>query len=85
MKVIVENILLNIISIYSSQVSWKVRRKSSGEVRIRILIDHLNGHVGNDWIGYERVHEMYGFNTINEAGEKILDFALAYHLTILNI
>lgn len=83
---IVENILLNIISIYSSQVSWKVRRKSSGEVRIRILIgDHLNGHVGNDWIGYGRVHEEYGFNTINEAGEKILDFALAYHLTIVNI
>ena len=44
----------------------------------------FNGHVGIDKLGYERVHGGYGFGARNEAGESILDFALASDLVVAN-
>ncbi|GMP25558.1 hypothetical protein CsSME_00002369 [Camellia sinensis var. sinensis] len=44
----------------------------------------FNGHVGIDKLGYDRVHGGYGFGDRNEAGESILDFALASDLVVAN-
>ncbi|KAL6575803.1 hypothetical protein OROHE_000784 [Orobanche hederae] len=44
----------------------------------------LNGHVGVSRDGFESVHGGFGFGDRNEAGNDILDFALAYDLGIMN-
>ena len=44
----------------------------------------LNGHVGCDRIGYEEVHGGHGVGAPNEDGIKVLDFATAYQMRILN-
>ncbi|XP_060872665.1 uncharacterized protein LOC132946637 [Metopolophium dirhodum] len=44
----------------------------------------MNGHVGCDRTGYDRVHGGYGFGLRNDAGRKVLDFATAYELAIVN-
>ena len=50
-----------------------------------IIGGDLNGHVGRDRNGYREVHRGYGFGEINNEGESILDFAMAYGLVITNI
>ncbi|XP_050524012.1 sentrin-specific protease 1-like [Daktulosphaira vitifoliae] len=42
----------------------------------------MNGHVGNERRGYERVCGGYSFKGKNEAGERILDFAVSYNLAV---
>ena len=44
---------------------------------------NLNGHVGKDNRGYERVHGQ-AFGEKNELGDIILDFASAFELVIAN-
>ena len=44
----------------------------------------INGHVGKDRGGYEMVHSGHGFVDINDYGEAILDFAVAYDLIVAN-
>jgi len=39
----------------------------------------MNGHVG-----YDRVHGGYRFGLRNDTGGKVLDFATAYDLAIVN-
>jgi hypothetical protein len=41
----------------------------------------LNGHVGKDSGGFERVH---GYGVRNELGDTILDFATVYDLILTN-
>ncbi|XP_028110660.1 uncharacterized protein LOC114309161 [Camellia sinensis] len=40
---------------------------------------------GIEKLGYERMHDGYGFGDKNEASESILDFALASNLVVANI
>ncbi|GJN13562.1 hypothetical protein PR202_gb00280 [Eleusine coracana subsp. coracana] len=40
----------------------------------------LNGHVGTFNVGFERVHEGFGYDSRNQEGEDILNWALAYDL-----
>ena len=49
-----------------------------------VVAGDLNGHVGSAIIGYEEVHGRHGVGSPNEDGMKLLDFATAYHLRILN-
>ena len=44
----------------------------------------LNGHVGSDRIGYEKVHGGHRVGVPNEEGIKVLDCATAYQMRILN-
>ncbi|XP_021835669.1 uncharacterized protein [Spinacia oleracea] len=44
----------------------------------------LNGHVGSSRDGFESIHCDFGYGERNEAGNAILDFALAYDLEIMN-
>ena len=49
-----------------------------------VVAGDLNGHVGSDRIGYEEVHGGHGVGAPNEYGIKVLDFATAYQMRILN-
>jgi hypothetical protein len=45
----------------------------------------LNEHVGSTRVGFDEVHEGFGYESRNQEGEGILNFALAYDLFITNI
>lgn len=44
----------------------------------------MNRHVGNERMGHEKVYRGHGFRIKNEVGEKVLNFAVAYDLPIMN-
>jgi hypothetical protein len=44
----------------------------------------LNGHVDSTRVGFNGVHEGFGYGSRNQEGEGILNFALAYDLIITN-
>jgi hypothetical protein len=44
----------------------------------------LNGHVGSTRVGFDGVHEGFGYGSRNQEGENILNFALAYDLIVAN-
>jgi hypothetical protein len=44
----------------------------------------LNGHVGSSRVGFDGVHEGFGYGSRNQEGEGILNFALAYDLFVMN-
>ena len=49
-----------------------------------MVAGYLNGHVGNDKIVYEEVNGGHGVGAPNEEGIKVLNFATAYLMRILN-
>lgn len=49
-----------------------------------VIWGDMNIHVDNDKIDYDRVYKGHGFEGRNESEEKVLDFASAYVLVILN-
>ncbi|KAL6495684.1 hypothetical protein OROGR_030247 [Orobanche gracilis] len=95
-KLVIGDEFLTIISAYAPQVGldasikqefWEdleevVERIPMGEKLI--IGGDLNGHVGVSRDGFESVHGGFGFGDKNEAGNGILDFALAYDLGIMN-
>ena len=50
----------------------------------KLFIGDLNGHVGATNVGFERVHEGFGYGSRSQEGEDVLNFALAYELLIAN-
>jgi len=44
----------------------------------------FNGHIGSRGEGYKTVHGDLGYGVRNSAGVSILDFAVAYNLSIVN-
>jgi hypothetical protein len=44
----------------------------------------LNGHVGSTRVGFDGVHEDFGYGSRNQEGEGILNFVLAYDLIVTN-
>ena len=49
-----------------------------------VVAGYLNEHVGSDRIGYEEVRGGHGVGARNEDGIKVLDFATANQMRILN-
>jgi hypothetical protein len=45
---------------------------------------HLNEHVGSTRVGFEGVYGGFGYESRNQKGEGILNFALAYDLIVAN-
>jgi hypothetical protein len=45
----------------------------------------LNGHVGSTRVGFDGVHGGFGYESRNQEGEGIMNFALAYDLIVANI
>jgi hypothetical protein len=44
----------------------------------------FNGHVGTTNAGFQEVHGGFGYGSRNQAGEEVLDFAVALDLLIAN-
>ncbi|KAK1678564.1 hypothetical protein QYE76_039412 [Lolium multiflorum] len=95
-KLVVGDLVLNVISAYAPQVGhnestkrefWEgledfVRRVPIGE---KLFIGgDLNGHVGTSNTGFERVHGGFGYGIKNQEGEDVLSFALAYDMIVAN-
>uniref|UniRef100_A0A8I7BBV9 Endonuclease/exonuclease/phosphatase domain-containing protein n=1 Tax=Hordeum vulgare subsp. vulgare TaxID=112509 RepID=A0A8I7BBV9_HORVV len=91
-KLVVGDLVLNLISAYAPQVGhnestkrefWEgledlVRRVPIGE---KLFIGgDLNGHAGTSNTGFERVHGGFGYGIRNQEGEDVLSFALAYDM-----
>uniref|UniRef100_A0A8I6YFU2 Reverse transcriptase domain-containing protein n=1 Tax=Hordeum vulgare subsp. vulgare TaxID=112509 RepID=A0A8I6YFU2_HORVV len=94
-KLVVGDLVLNVISAYAPQVGhnestkrefWEgledlVRRVPIGE---KLFIGgDLNGHVGTSNTGFERVHGGFGYGIRNQEGD-VLSFALAYDMVVAN-
>ena len=96
MKVEIEGEVWNIISCFALQTGcpeyekdqfWETIDSEMQAVKQseRLMVaGDLNGHVGSDRIGYEEVHGGHGVGAQNEDGIKVLDFATAYQMRILN-
>jgi hypothetical protein len=95
-KLVVGDLVLNVISAYAPQVGhnestkrefWEgledlVRRVPTGE---KLFIGgDLNGHVGTSNTGFEGVHGGFGYGIRNQEGEDVLSFALAYDMVVAN-
>ena len=51
----------------------------------RLLIGgDFNAHIGSRGEGYETVHRGFGYDVRNSGGVSILDFAVAYKISIVN-
>ena len=88
--------MLRVVSCYAPQANCSVEEKDAfwevlsdhigsfdPEERVAIGGD-LNGHVGEDRLGYERYHGGRGFGSRNNDGQRILSFAEAHDLAVAN-
>ena len=95
-KLVIGDMVLNVISVYTSQVGldestkrqfWEdldglIRAVPSSE---KLFIGgDFNGHVGTTSAGFEAVHGSFGYGSRNQEGEEVLDFAVAFDLMIAN-
>ena len=88
--------MLNVISAYAPQMGCEEEVKlrfwrdldetiTSMELDERLIIGgDLNGHIGCSQENISRVHGGHGMGEINEEGERIVDFALAFDMAITN-
>ncbi|GMP80885.1 hypothetical protein CsSME_00035817 [Camellia sinensis var. sinensis] len=95
-KPVIGGNIVNVISAYAPQVGlddqtkrdfWERMDEILREIPVGenlVIGGDFNGHVGIDKLGYERVYGGYRFGDRNEAGESILDFALAFDLVVAN-
>ena len=88
--------MLNIISAYAPQVGCEEEVKvrfwrdmdetiTSVELEERLFIGgDLNGHIGSSRENISRIHGGHGMGEMNEEGDRIIDFALAFDMAIIN-
>lgn len=86
----------NIVSAYAPQVGcddedkenfWRALDQEIGEIPTDercFLGTDLNGHIGCERLGVERVHGGWGLASQNLEGERILDFAVASDMAVIN-
>jgi hypothetical protein len=96
-KLLVGDLIFNVISAYAPQIGLNESIKiqfweqsdalvSSVPISEKLFIGgDLNGHVGSTRVGFDGVHEGFGYGSRNQEGEDILNFALAYDLFVANI
>ena len=95
-KILVEEEAINIISAYAPQVGTELHIKEQfwdelEEMIQRIPINEkvfiggdLNGHVGKDAGQYTQVHGGFGFGTMNNEGQSIIEFCMTNNFKIVN-
>jgi len=88
--------VLNVVSVYAPQVGLgeeikRLFREDLNEVVQSILQNEglliggdFNGHIKSRGEGYEMVHGGLGYGVRNSGELSILDFAVAYDLSIVN-
>lgn len=95
-KVVIENEIWNLTSVYAPQVGCSTEEKDEFWLSFEAFImtiptneyvfvgGDLNGHVGALSPGNKRWHGGYGYGTANNEGESIIHFAKAHDLVLLN-
>ncbi|XP_054785632.1 uncharacterized protein LOC129292133 [Prosopis cineraria] len=96
LKMIIGRETVNIVSAYAPQVGTEASLKELFWEDLEGLIRHIpqsekifiggdfNGHVGREAGQYARVHGGFGFGELNNEGQTLLDFSLAYDFKIAN-
>ena len=93
MKLEIEGEVWNIVSCYAPQTGcteyekgqfWETVDSEMQAVKRSERLVVAGYHVGSDKIRYEEVHGGQGVEAPNEEGIKVLDFATAYQMRILN-
>jgi hypothetical protein len=65
--------------------SQLIRNNLSNTVSEKLFIGgDLNGYVGSTRVGFDGVHGGFGYGSRNQEGEGILNFTLAYDLSVVN-
>ena len=88
--------VVNIVCAYAPQTGCTEEEKDAfweemdqelrtipGRERV-ILGGDLNGHLGISRTGIDRVHGGWGVGERNEGGERVIDFAVAFDLALIN-
>jgi hypothetical protein len=95
-KLLIVDLIFNVISAYTLQIGLNESVKMQFWEELDALISSmsisekffiggdLNGHVGSTRVGFDGVHEGFRFESRNQEGESILNFALAYDLIVVN-
>ena len=95
-KVMLENVVMNVISTYAPQVGCEERVKEKfwedfDEAFMTIPVNEeliiggdFNGHMGRMRGNYERVHGGWGYGNMNNEGEALLQSATAFDLAVAN-
>ncbi|XP_020233683.1 craniofacial development protein 2-like [Cajanus cajan] len=96
LKLVARKDTTNVISAYAPQIGSEEHHKVQFWEDLEGVIQgipmgekiflggDLNGHVGGDSRGYEGFHGGHGLGVANREGKTILDFSLAFDLTIVN-
>jgi hypothetical protein len=89
-------LIFNLISAYASQIGLNESVKmqfweeldalvSSVPISDKLFIEgDLNRHVGSTRVGFDGVHEGFGYESRNQEGGDILNFVLVYDLIVVN-
>jgi hypothetical protein len=96
MKLLVGDLVFNIISAYAPQIGLNETVKMHFWEEMDVLVSSmpiseklfiggdLNEHVGSTRVGFDGVHGGFGYGSGNQEGKGILNFALAYDLIVVN-
>jgi hypothetical protein len=96
-RLLVGDLIFNVISTYAPQISLNKSVKMQFCEEIDVLVSSvsifkkffiggdLNGHVWPTRVGFDGVHEGFGYESRNQEGEGILNFTLSYDLIVTNI
>jgi exonuclease III len=95
-KLRVEDLVFNVISAYAPQIGFNESVKIQFWKELDTLVSSvpvsekpfiggdLNGHVDSTRVGFDGVHGGFEYESRNQKGEGILNFALTYDLIIAN-
>jgi hypothetical protein len=95
-KLLIGDLVFNVISAYTPQIclNESIKRQfweqldalvSSVLISEKLFIGgDLNGHVGSSRVGFDGVHGGFGYGSMNQEGEGILNFVLTYDLFVTN-
>ena len=95
-KLVVGSEIVNVVSVYVLQLGLDEESKrlfwenldevvqSIPQNKGLLIGGDFNGHIGSSTEGYEMVHGGLGYGVRNSGGVSILDFAVAYELSIVN-
>jgi hypothetical protein len=96
MKLLVVYLVFNVISAYAPQIGLSESIEMQFWEELDVLVSSvpiseklfiggdLNGHVGSTRVGFDGVHGDFWYESRNQEGEGILNFALAYDLIVVN-
>jgi hypothetical protein len=95
-NVLVGDLIFNIISAYAPQIGlnesvkmqfWEELDALVSSVLISeklFIVGDLNGHAGSTRVDFDGVHGGFRYESRNQEGKCILNFALAYDLIVAN-